>query len=177
MTLCFTFSMAELEKSEEKDERKRKLEADKDGSGDGGGGEDSDSDDEIIGPVPTEAKKPKVLEFEKLYLDELPDAHNYEKSFMHRDVVTFVRVADMTGFVITASCDGHVKFWKKTATSALEFVKHFRAHLGNVQDIAINHNGTLLATVSNDKTAKVFDVVNFDMINIIKLGEWDVECS
>jgi peptidylprolyl isomerase domain and WD repeat-containing protein 1 len=45
------------------------------------------------------------------------------------------------------------------------------------QDIAINHNGTLLATVSNDKTAKVFDVVNFDMINIIKLGEWDVECS
>ena len=53
----------------------------------------------------------------------------------------------------------------------LEFVKHFRAHLGNVQDIALNHNGTLLATVSNDKMAKIFDVVNFDMINIIKLGK------
>ena len=50
-------------------------------------------------------------------------------------------------------------------------MKHFRAHLGNVQDIALNHNGTLLATVSNDKMAKIFDVVNFDMINIIKLGE------
>ena len=49
-------------------------------------------------------------------------------------------------------------------------MKHFRAHLGNVQDIALNHNGTLLATVSNDKMAKIFDVVNFDMINIIKLG-------
>ena len=60
---------------------------------------------------------------------------------------------------------------KKTSTSVLEFVKHFRAHLGNVQDIALNHNGTLLATVSNDKMAKIFDVVNFDMINIIKLGK------
>ena len=50
-------------------------------------------------------------------------------------------------------------------------MKHFRAHLGNVQDVALNHNGTLLATVSNDKMAKIFDVVNFDMINIIKLGE------
>ena len=61
-------------------------------------------------------------------------------------------------------------FRKKVPTSPLEFVKHFRAHLGNIQDIALNHNGTLLATVSNDKMAKIFDVVNFDMINIIKLG-------
>ena len=55
-------------------------------------------------------------------------------------------------------------------------MKHFRAHLGNVQDIALNHNGTLLATVSNDKMAKIFDVVNFDMINIIKLG-YVPECA
>ena len=58
-----------------------------------------------------------------------------------------------------------------------ELVKHFRAHLGNVQDIALNHNGTLLATVSNDKMAKIFDVVNFDMINIIKLGEQSYRIS
>lgn len=32
-------------------------------------------------------------------------------------------------FVVTASDDGHVKFWKKTEND-IEFVKHFRAHLG-----------------------------------------------
>jgi len=35
-----------------------------------------------------------------------------------------------TDFIITASCDGHVKFWKKE-TEGIEFVKHFRSHLGN----------------------------------------------
>lgn len=35
-----------------------------------------------------------------------------------------------TGFIITASCDGHVKFWKKCEEAGIEFVKHFRSHLG-----------------------------------------------
>ena len=34
-----------------------------------------------------------------------------------------------TDFIITASVDGHVKFWKKQE-EGIEFVKHFRAHLG-----------------------------------------------
>jgi peptidylprolyl isomerase domain and WD repeat-containing protein 1 len=69
------------------------------------------------------------LKFEKLYLDHLPSAELYEKSFMHRDVVTHVLVAKKTEFIITASWDGHVKFWKKQPTG-IEFVKHFRSHLG-----------------------------------------------
>ena len=32
-------------------------------------------------------------------------------------------------FLITASADGHVKFWKKEERG-IEFVKHFRGHLG-----------------------------------------------
>ena len=35
-----------------------------------------------------------------------------------------------TGFILTASCDGHVKFWKKCEEGGIEFVKHFRSHLG-----------------------------------------------
>lgn len=34
-----------------------------------------------------------------------------------------------TEFIVTASCDGHVKFWKKNP-EGIEFVKHFRAHMG-----------------------------------------------
>lgn len=40
-------------------------------------------------------------------------------------------------------------------------MKHFRAHLGNVQHLAANYSGTRLVSLSNDKALKVFDVENF----------------
>lgn len=67
-----------------------------------------------------------------------------------------------TNFIITCSIDGHIKFWKKQELG-IEFVKHFRGHLGNIQDVGVNSSGTLLCTISNDKSLKVFDVVNFGM--------------
>lgn len=96
--------------------------------------EESGSDSEgWVGPLPSEAtvpqaKKRKTLEHEAIYLENLPLCETYEKSYMHRDVVTHVLVTK-TDFLVTASCDGHVKFWKKMETG-IEFVKHFRSHLG-----------------------------------------------
>uniref|UniRef100_A0A0K2TGM7 peptidylprolyl isomerase n=1 Tax=Lepeophtheirus salmonis TaxID=72036 RepID=A0A0K2TGM7_LEPSM len=132
-----------------------------------------DDEDDWIGPLPSEAsvkKRPKILEYEETYLKNLPCAESYEKSFMHRDSVLFTCVT-ASDFVITASVDGHVKFWKKHIYS-IEFVKHFRAHLGSIADISVNNpSGTLLATISlQDEQCKVFDVVNFDMINMIRLN-------
>ncbi|PIO64350.1 hypothetical protein TELCIR_14027 [Teladorsagia circumcincta] len=87
---------------------------------------------------------------------------------MHRDVITHV-LATETDFIITASCDGHLKFWKKKYAEGVEFVKHFRCHLAAFSHLCTNFNGTLLATVcQQDKNVKVFDVENFDMINILK---------
>ena len=131
---------------------------------------EEDSDDDFVGPSVGDAvpqKKRKILEYEHVYLENIPCGINYERSFMHRDAVTFVRVTP-TDFVVTASQDGHLKFWKKQEVS-VEFVKHFRAHLGTINDVAVNANGTLLATLGSDKAIKVFDVVNFDMINMLKL--------
>lgn len=71
-----------------------------------------------------------MLDYEKLYLENLPDAECYEKSYMHRDIISHV-VATRTDFVITASIDGHVKFWKKQE-EGIEFVKHFRSHLSKL---------------------------------------------
>ena len=73
----------------------------------------------------------QVLEHEKVYLEALPSAAMYERSYMHRDQITQVAVAPATDFIITGSNDGHLKFWKKRA-EGIEFVKHFRAHLGAV---------------------------------------------
>uniref|UniRef100_A0A8C5LZ60 peptidylprolyl isomerase n=1 Tax=Leptobrachium leishanense TaxID=445787 RepID=A0A8C5LZ60_9ANUR len=124
-----------------------------------------------VGPLPAEAsqsKKRKVLEFERVYLDNLPSASMYERSYMHRDVITHI-VCTKTDFIITASHDGHVKFWKKVE-EGIEFVKHFRSHLGVVESIAASTEGALFCSVGDDQAMKVFDVVNFDMINMLKLG-------
>ena len=76
----------------------------------------------------------QVLEFEAAHLDGLPSAQMYERSYMHRDTVTHVEVAQAAEFIITGSTDGHVKFWKKRQRG-VEFAKHFRAHLGPIQGV------------------------------------------
>ncbi|KAG1838246.1 hypothetical protein C8R48DRAFT_838656 [Suillus tomentosus] len=53
-------------------------------------------------------------------------------------------VVTKTDFIITTSVDGHLKFWKK----------HW------------DEDGQLFASISEDGSAKVFDVLNFDMIKL-----------
>ncbi|XP_037952498.1 peptidylprolyl isomerase domain and WD repeat-containing protein 1 isoform X2 [Teleopsis dalmanni] len=136
---------------------------------------DEDADDGgWIGPLPCEQiesikpKKKRILPYEQVYLENLPNAESYEKSYMHRDVITHL-VSTKTDFIITGSIDGHIKFWKKME-EGIEFVKHFRSHLLPLHSLTANASGTLLCSASADKCAKIFDVVNFDMINIIRLG-------
>ncbi|XP_058445697.1 peptidylprolyl isomerase domain and WD repeat-containing protein 1 isoform X2 [Malaya genurostris] len=86
---------------------------------------------------------------------------------MHRDTITHL-VVTKTDFLITVSVDGHVKFWKKME-EGIEFVKHFRSHLAPINALAVNSTGSYLCTASVDKNVKVFDVINFDMINMLKL--------
>ncbi|XP_061398370.1 peptidylprolyl isomerase domain and WD repeat-containing protein 1-like [Musca vetustissima] len=154
--------------NEEKSTRKRNADPDENVN------EEDEENGGWIGPMPTEQsaaskpKKKKVLPYEKVYLENLPDADCYEKSYMHRDVITHL-VVTKTDFLITGSIDGHIKFWKKME-EGIEFVKHFRSHLMPIHSLTTNASGTLLCSASADKCAKIFDVINFDMINIIKLG-------
>ncbi|KAH9179134.1 hypothetical protein EDB89DRAFT_2111335 [Lactarius sanguifluus] len=120
-----------------------------------------------VGPMPMPEGCP-VLPHERLFLDHLPSADRYHKSFMHRDVINFV-VVTRTDFLITTSVDGHLKLWKKQETG-IEFVKHYRAHMSPILGVSASADGELFASVAEDGSAKVFDVVNFDMINMIKLG-------
>ena len=73
----------------------------------------------------------QVLEHEASYLEGVPSASMYERSFMHRDTVTHVAVAAACDMLLTGSADGHLKFWKKRP-GGVEFVKHFRAHKGPI---------------------------------------------
>ncbi|KAI8980800.1 hypothetical protein BDB01DRAFT_795626 [Pilobolus umbonatus] len=134
---------------------------------------EEDSEEDIGPSLPTEAheeaprKRKKTLAYEKLFLDHMPNADMYERSYMHRDTLNQIAITK-NDFVITTSVDGHLKFWKKTG-SGIEFVKHYKSHMSSIVDISMSADNELLATISDDMALKVYDVTNFDMINMIKL--------
>lgn len=88
---------------------------------------------------------------------------------MHKDTVTHILVSLKYDYIFTLSVDGFLKFWKKVQ-GGIEFVKTFRAHAGKISGCTLSSNEMRLATVSpRDSALKVFDVVNFDQMHMIKL--------
>jgi peptidylprolyl isomerase domain and WD repeat-containing protein 1 len=111
---------------------------------------------------------PVTAEQLRVYAEALPCALHYERSYLHRDVVTHVAVAPDTDFLLTASADGCLKFWRKTASGVM-FVKTYRAHLGEIAALAVSPEGARAATAGDDGTLKLFDVASFDMQTMAKL--------
>ncbi|OQR94691.1 peptidylprolyl isomerase domain and WD repeat-containing protein 1 [Achlya hypogyna] len=130
-----------------------------------------DEDGPMPMPMPMPApKRRRIMEkaTEASLLAQLPSAEMYEKSYMHRDLVTHVAFSASTQFLVTASADGHVKFWRKMVTG-IEFVKHYKAHLKEITGLAISPDGLRLATTSADQTIKFFDILGFDMVHMLSL--------
>ena len=140
------------------------------------GAADDEDDDQEVGPAMPPKKKKKTLAFEQVYLDSMPCAAMYEKSYMHRDDVTCVAVTPGTDFFITGSEDGHLKFWKKRY-EGVEFVKHFRSHVGPVVGLSTSADGLYCATIGHDNSAKIYDVVNFDMTLMLRLPFTPMACE
>lgn len=106
---------------------------------------------------------------ERIYLASLPSSSFYEHSYMHRDIVTQIVVSKHTEFIITASTDGHVKFWKKMKDN-IEFVKHYQAHLGTIHGLVLSPDGARLVTTGEDKMIKFFEVAGFDLSHMINVS-------
>ncbi|GMF58391.1 unnamed protein product [Phytophthora fragariaefolia] len=126
-------------------------------------------------PMPAARKRHKPLAFEAAYVRNLPGAAMYERSFMHRAAVSHVVVAPLTQFVVTASADGHVKFWKKMARG-VEFVKHYKAHLQPVLGLAASADGLRLCSTSADRSVKFYDVLAFDMVSMRSVAFTPADC-
>ncbi|KAK9907373.1 hypothetical protein WJX75_002432 [Coccomyxa subellipsoidea] len=153
---------------EDVDVNRRQQQANLSSIPEGAEAEGEDDEDAMVGPVLPKARKRRKLEHEQEFLHALPSAEMYERSYMHRDVVTHAVVAADVDFLITGSADGHIKFWKKRATG-IEFAKHFRAHMGPVKGLSVSRDGSLLVSISDDKSIKVFDIPNIDMMAMLRL--------
>jgi peptidylprolyl isomerase domain and WD repeat-containing protein 1 len=69
-----------------------------------------------------------------------------------------------------------LKFWKKRHRG-VEFVKHFRAHASEILGLSVSADGGMCATIGSDNTCKIFDVVNFDMLLMLKLPYAPTACE
>lgn len=116
------------------------------------------------------------MSLQKILLESVPTSENYERSYMHVDTISHVLVTPLTDFLITASVDGIVKFWKKIS-GGIEFVKLFKAHNTRIEHVSCSADGSLLATIAKDKAMKIFDVLNFDMINRFDFDYTPMVCS
>ena len=109
------------------------------------------------------------MDIVEVILENLPCADLYERSYMHKENLIIVLASSKSNYIITVSIDGHVKLWRKIFR-LIDFAKHFRAHTGIVTCAALNINHDQLATVSPaDKTVKIFDVLNTDLLHMVKL--------
>ncbi|KAK9171304.1 Cyclophilin type peptidyl-prolyl cis-trans isomerase/CLD family protein [Cryptosporidium meleagridis] len=167
---------------------------------------DDDEDDDSLGPMPSmlettdsiekvelenkdnrERERNREKELEKIV--NIPKTDFYECSFMHKKQVTHILSSNKTGFIITASKDGVIKFWRlrsekeiirekenqtkelsSPVITSLEFVKGFQAHKNEVSDVSISRCEQYMASISeNEKDIKLYSISNFDMVAIIRI--------
>jgi len=125
------------------------------------------SDEVMVGPA---VKRFDNVTIKELAFENLPSAKFYERSYMHKDIVNHIICSNISDYIVTCSTDGMVKFWKKVF-HLIEFVRQFKAHKGLINGASLDTNHHKLVTVSeSDMTMKIFDVLNFDMINHITIN-------
>ena len=121
----------------------------------------------------TASKRPSALAQQQqqqhlLHLGRLPSAAMYERSYMHRDHLTHL-VLTPSAFLLTASRDGVVKWWKKVR-GGIEFIRQYRAHTAPLVSLTVDATGDNAASVGCDQQLRFYDVTNFDMVNGVELG-------
>ena len=153
----------------------------------------SSDEDEDVGPaLPSAAdaagvmakKRRRTLQHERLYLAALPSAPRYSRSLMHKAPLALIAFTPGTDFLVSAGIDGQVSFWKvmggagapangdanepaRDGGVAVEFVKEFRAHDGDVVALAVSTDGRSCATAGTDGTVKMWDVLSFDLVGVV----------
>lgn len=52
--------------------------------------------------------------------------------------------------------------------SGIEFVKHYHAHLTPIVSVSASADGAMFASIAEDGTCKVFDVINFGTFFVLR---------
>jgi len=111
-------------------------------------------------------------------LFEIPDSNHYQVSYLHRSIISHVVYSPKHDYILSASKDGVVKFWKRMPSSydgdggkCLEFIKSYLAHVGPIIKLVISsegNGGDYAASIGVDGCIKFYDVVSFDATGMIR---------
>ena len=128
-----------------------------------------DSESEDFGPRVTVDNSRSVRELiPSDYLQELPTALLYEKSFQHRSPVIFVLASNQKEFIVSVSVDGSIKFWKKRF-EGVEFVKTIETNVSMIS-CSLSTDGSQFAAVSESELF-LFDIENFNLLTRQKFAD------
>ena len=140
-------------------------------------GDAGDDEPVDVGPaMPPKAKKKKTLAFEQVYLDSMPSASMYEKSYMHRDDVTCVAVTPGTDFFITGQRGWPLEVLEEEVRGD-RVCETLPVARGTVVGLSVSADGLYCATIGHDNSAKIYDVVNFDMTLMLRLPFTPTACE
>lgn len=87
---------------------------------------------------------------------------------MHREQLSHTIFTPHTNFLVTASIDGIIKFWKKDF-GGVEFVKEFKVHDGDIKSISVSADGRSMATAGAEQVA-IWDVLSFDLVALVPMS-------
>ena len=116
-----------------------------------------------------------------------PEAGNTHTSCIqltgHTDSVTSVCFTNTNSTnigLISGSEDTCVKMWKTSSTGSSKIVRSIVAHSKGVNSVSVSRNDAFVASSSQDRTAKVFNLADGSLVGVClghKRGVWAVEFS
>ncbi|CDR94401.1 peptidyl-prolyl cis-trans isomerase, putative [Babesia bigemina] len=135
---------------------------------------DSSSGEEEFGPLPIPeppkaVRKRKVEINDSIYLQHLPDASRYERSFVHNTTVRHVVCSAPTRYIATGSDDGYISFWYYE-NDGVQFVKRIEAHKARITQMRGSREGLFLGSISLDRTYNHIDFASFDVVSKVSLN-------
>lgn len=95
----------------------------------------------------------------------LPDLTLLNDWEAHKNSVFGLTFSPDNKYLLSGGMDAILSVWNNTRPATL--LKHINAHLLHIKYISYNPQGNLFATVSMDKTLKIWDASDFELLKVI----------
>ena len=103
-------------------------------------------------------------------IDRTPKSST-ERCYGHFGRVNTLKFDPSGKILVSGSSDDTIKIWRKSPqTSSWICVRTIEENTDDVNDVAFNSTGSLLATVSDDKTTRFYDTNTWSCVYIIQTG-------
>ena len=87
----------------------------------------------------------------------------------HLNSVFAVKYSPDMKYLLSGGRDAQLRIWNMENDQ--EIPMKYAAHMYTINSIAFHHKGNIFATASRDRTIKIWDAQNFDLLKVIESGK------